>query len=201
MGSEILESLTPKLNDRNYKLVMDNNPHEQLAAIFCEGTMNAAKVIMDCNPDQGLGIKYLTEKLEAQAAAIKAGDMELVERMLLQQAMTLQSVFLSMAEKMISNNYLAPKQIYGNLAFKAQAQCRQSLQALIELKQPRRNTVINNKAHNQQVNYHEAGLAELEAYEAATMTNELLSEAPHATMDRSRTSAASRPDSALAALA
>ncbi len=189
MGGELLESLTPKLNDKNYKLVMDNNPHEQLAGIFCEGTINAAKVIMDCNPDQGLGIKYLTEKLEVQAAAIKAGDMELVERMLLQQSLTLQSLFLTLAEKMVNTTYTAPKQLYGNLAFKAQAQCRQSLQALVELKQPRQNTIINNKAHNQQVNYHEAMLDLLEDTKPATMTNELLSEAINATMDRSGTPA------------
>jgi hypothetical protein len=192
-----------KLNDKHFQLQLtdkDDAP-KLLAGIFCDGTINAAKVIMDCNPDQGLGINCLTDKLEAQTAAIKAGDMELVERMLLQQSLTLQSLFLTLAEKMVNTTYAAPKQLYGNLAFKAQAQCRQSLQALVDMKQPRQNTIINNKAHNQQVNYHEAMLDLLEDTKPATMTNELLSEATHATMDTRGTSAASRYDSELAALA
>ena len=192
--------------DNNNRIVEINSLSDEMrqqmvAEIFCTPTINAARVIMDSNKNQSLDINAIARFLDKQTEAIQSGNLEQVEAMLLQQAYTLQALFLTMSARMVNADYQNAKQLYGNLAFKAQAQCRQSLQALVELKHPRQNTVINNKAHNQQVNYHEAGLAALEEHEAATMTNELLSEAIHETMDRSGTSAASRNDSDLAALA
>ena len=183
-------------NNRTVELTSaDEAANRQLlASIFCKPTINSAKVIIDSNKNQALDINDIASFLDKQTAEIKSGNLEQIEEMLLQQSYTLQTLFLTMSARMVNNEYHNAKQIYGNLAFKAQAQCRQNLQALIDLKRPRNNTHIHNKAHNQQVNLHEAALDELEALAAQdtqTMTNELLNEANNAPMDRARTPAPS----------
>ena len=75
----------------------------------------------------------LREKIEK----VKAGDMGSVESMLYGQAMTLQTMFTSLARQAASETGLKQYQAKLTFALKAQAQCRATLEALAEIKNPR----------------------------------------------------------------
>lgn len=69
--------------------------------------------------------------------AIKAGDLSLIEQMLYGQALALQAVFTNSARKAKVETNLKLYQTHMGWALKAQAQSRATLQALVELKQPK----------------------------------------------------------------
>jgi hypothetical protein len=75
--------------------------------------------------------------LEEKLDLVKAGDLTPVESMLFSQAAALQTIFASLARRTTQQEYLKQYQTYLTLALKAQAQSRATLEALIELKQPR----------------------------------------------------------------
>ena len=83
----------------------------------------------------------LAELLEGQRERVKkvvqGGDMLPVEAMLYSQAMTLETIFTSLARRAASQEYLKHFQVNLTLALKAQAQCRATLEALAEIKNPR----------------------------------------------------------------
>ena len=75
--------------------------------------------------------------LEAKLESVKSGDLAVVESMLLAQAMSLQTIYASLARKAAAQDMLKKYQTHLTLALKAQAQSRATLEALIELKHPR----------------------------------------------------------------
>lgn len=83
--------------------------------------------------DLGGVITELRERVEK----VQDGDMRSVEAMLYGQALTLQTIFTSLARKAVAQEYLKQFQVNLTLALKAQAQCRATLEALAEIKNPR----------------------------------------------------------------
>lgn len=87
---------------------------------------------------------------------IQAGDLRMLESMLFSQASALQTIFSDLARRASAQTYLKQFQTYLTLALKAQAQSRATLEALIELKQPRQQPTFvkqaNIAAGHQQVN-------------------------------------------------
>ena len=79
----------------------------------------------------------LLDDLRTRIEKVQGGDMRPVEAMLYGQAMTLETIFTSLARRAISQEYLKQFQAYLGLALKAQAQCRATLEALAEIKNPR----------------------------------------------------------------
>jgi len=82
----------------------------------------------------------LPELLEGQRERVKKvqdGDMQPIEAMLYGQAMTLETIFTSLARRAAGNDGLKQFQVNLTLALKAQAQCRATLEALAEIKNPR----------------------------------------------------------------
>ena len=78
-------------------------------------------------------LKDLRERVEK----VQSGDMRPVEAMLYGQAVTLETIFTSLARRATSQEYLTQFQAYLGMALKAQAQCRATLEALAEIKNPR----------------------------------------------------------------
>lgn len=78
-------------------------------------------------------LKDLRERVEK----VQGGDMRPVEAMLYGQAVTLETIFTSLARRATSQEYLKQFQAYLGMALKAQAQCRATLEALAEIKNPR----------------------------------------------------------------
>lgn len=99
--------------------------------------------------------------LEAQNEALRSNDLTCVENMLLAQAHTLDMLFHKEARRAINQDYINQFKIHMDMAFKAQRQCRATLEALAEIKNPRP-YIQNNKAQYQQVNN---GVAESRARE------------------------------------
>jgi hypothetical protein len=104
------------------------------------GTVDLAELVGD-----------LRERIEK----VQGGDMQPVEAMLFGQAMTLETIFTSLARRATSQEYLKQFQAYLGLALKAQAQCRATLEALAEIKNPRPVSFVkqaNISGGHQQVN-------------------------------------------------
>ena len=100
--------------------------------------------------DLGELVKYLRE----QVKNVADGDMRPVEAMLYGQALALQTMFTSLSRRAAANDNLKPYQVNLTLALKAQAQCRATLEALAEIKNPRSIAFVKqaNIAQQQQVN-------------------------------------------------
>jgi hypothetical protein len=101
------------------------------------------------------GLQELVTDLREQSSKVQAGDMSSVEAMLYGQAMTLQTMFTSLSRQAASETGLKQYQAKLTFALKAQAQCRSTLEALAEIKNPRPVSFVkqaNYAAGPQQVN-------------------------------------------------
>ena len=133
-----------------------------------------------------VAVNELIEKLRTQTDAMKRGDMGDIEAMLFNQALTLQTMFTAMSRRAAANvgEFNSTVELYLKLAFKAQAQCRSTLEALAEIKQPRSATFVKqaNIANGpQQVNNGDAAHMPDSAREpareiAGNQPNELISD-------------------------
>lgn len=99
-------------------------------------------------------LKELVGGLRDRVKTVLEGDMQPVEIMLYGQAVALQTVFTSLTRRAASQEYLSQFQAYLTLALKAQAQCRATLEALAEIKNPSPVAFVKqaNIAQQQQVN-------------------------------------------------
>ena len=79
----------------------------------------------------------LVDDLRERIKKVQGGDIQPIEAMLFGQAMTLETMFTDLARRAASQEYLKQFQAYLVLALKAQAQCRATLEALAEIKNPR----------------------------------------------------------------
>jgi hypothetical protein len=93
--------------------------------------------------------------LERSIGEVKQGNLADVEAMLYSQAYALNVMFATLMTRANRQEYMPPTQALMSLAFKAQNQSRATLQALIDLKQPRQPTFVkqaNISQGHQQVN-------------------------------------------------
>lgn len=140
------------------------------------------------------------EVLQEDIKAVNGGNLDKLEGMLTAQAEALNAIFNNFAKRAIHSTLMPQLDIYTRLAMKAQAQCRTTVEAIAEIKYPKSATFIKqaNIAQQQQVNN---GKELARAREKnITPTNELLTEAAHATLDTGRTEAAVGVDSGLEAV-
>ena len=129
--------------------------------------------------------------------------------MLVAQANSLQTMFVSLGRKAVNSSMLPQYTAFMNLALKAQSQSRATIQALTELKYPKQATFVkqaNIANGHQQINNGQASNetnthAPARAQEIKYQPNELLSEMNHATLDSSRTAATSQINKAMATVA
>ncbi len=84
-----------------------------------------------------IDLAELVDGLRDRVKKVQGGDLQPVEAMLFSQAMTLETIFTNLSRRAISQEYLKQFQAYLTLALKAQAQCRATLEALAEIKNPR----------------------------------------------------------------
>lgn len=131
-------------------------------------------------PDAGIGV--LMDELKGSIKSVQSGDMSGIEAMLVAQAQALQTMFVSLMRKGQSQEYMKQYQTHINLALKAQAQSRATIQALVELKYPRQ-VVITKQANiangPQQVNNGTPS----HAAENQDEQTKLLTEQSHAALD------------------
>lgn len=104
--------------------------------------------------DAELDIAALTHELDFQCERLAVGDLTGIEKMLIGQALALQTVFSKLAQEAASQKNQKRYESLMALALKAQGNSRSTLQALIEMKQPRQAVFAKqaNFASQQQVN-------------------------------------------------
>lgn len=136
----------------------DQTEGQAIAAAVLNPAINAA-VVVDTYQSNIIGdggdIDALVDTLRASMDRSAAGDLAGLEAMLIGQATALQTIFVSLAKRAHHQQYQRHLEAFLGLALKAQAQCRATIQAVIDLKFPRQATFVKqaNIAHGpQQVN-------------------------------------------------
>lgn len=177
----------------------------QHADLWVHSSVNAARAIYALNCDEK---DYLTTPDVLGVVLDKAKQFEenpnsssMLENMLLNQINTLEALFTKATINTAMAATIPQLQSWSSIALKAQDQCRKTILALIEAKNPRPTVFIKqqNQALNQQVNNY----SEPEKTEnlQIKIENELFNEVPHATLDIRRKSQTSSADSQLETLA
>lgn len=156
-------------------------------------------------------LKETMQAIMADIAKVNRGDLSDIEAMLTGQAVMLQGMFAEMALRAAEQTQLKHYQAFFNMAMKAQAQSRSTIQALVELKYPRQ-VVITKQANisngHQQVNNGEFSAqyarTRTPAQEIPIASNELLEIDNETTGERLDTRAAQdagREDTTMATVA
>lgn len=160
---------------------------------------------------QAPDLKETMQAIMADIAKVNRGDLSDIEAMLTGQAVMLQGMFAEMALRAAEQTQLKHYQAFFNMAMKAQAQSRSTIQALVELKYPRQ-VVITKQANishgHQQVNNGEFqdqyACTRTPAREIPIESNELLEVGNDTTgerLDTRATQSAIREDQAMATVA
>jgi len=119
----------------------------------------ATAVTLSFMRDAGLESQGVYDELRKRTNSAHAGNMEVAERMLMSQALVLQTVATNLFMRASNTQDIKVLQPLMQLALKAQSNCRVTLETLNEFKNPRsvafvRQTNVANVAHGpQQVNF------------------------------------------------
>ena len=117
----------------------DENPYATVARKLTRPEVTAAAVLQPL-AGEAHNINALIAELTIQVAEVKAGDMSRPEAMLVSQSHTLDGLFSNLTRKAIAKidgGYLDAGERFLRLAFKAQSQCRTTIETLAEFKNPR----------------------------------------------------------------
>ncbi|MBA3773991.1 MAG: hypothetical protein H0X13_16320 [Ramlibacter sp.] len=187
--------------------------HQQMAEVGISPTISGAVTAKTwaekCYGD--IGINESIQVLEARVRAVVTNDLDFAKGMLISQASALDSIFNEIARRASTcligqNTNITSLDGLMRVAFKAQGQCRATLQTLGELVNPR--SVVFAKQANmtsgpQQVNNGATGapaLAPVPAQEFGKSANELLGAKDGARLDTGAQGAAIGASSGLEAL-
>ena len=149
----------------------DEDPDEAVAKILTMPEVGAAGTIRGLNDIHD--VNALTKILSQQTADVVGGNMTRPEAMLLSQAHTLDALFNSLVMKGLNQSHMPHYESFLRLAYKAQSQCRSTLQSLSDIKNP--SVVYAKQANitngNQQINN---GVTAPRTQENKNYSNELL---------------------------
>lgn len=134
----------------------DESDEHALARAAISPTVHAGLTLRELNKGnfKDVELMSLVENLKDQIDAVKGGNLECSDEMLISQAHTLDNLFHTLTRCFIMNMgaNMNIAETYMRLALKAQSQCRTTLEALSEIKNPPIFAKQANIAHNQQVN-------------------------------------------------
>ena len=175
----------------------DEDPDEAVAKILTMPEVGAAGTIRVLNDIHD--VNALTKILSQQTADVVGGNMTRPEAMLLSQAHTLDALFNSLVMKGLGQTHMPHYEAFMRLAFKAQSQCRSTLQTLSDIKNP--SVVYAKQANitngNQQINN---GVPAPRTQENKNYSNELLEHTHGERLDTREKGTASCINSELAAV-
>jgi len=139
--------------------------------------------------------------IEQGIGEIKKGDLSKLEEMLYSQAVALNMMFTSLSRRATNQTNVDIKQTLTNLCLKSQNQSRNTIQTLINLKQPNQTAFIKQQTNvangHQQINN---GTVQASPEKLANTTNELLEMKHGKRLDRGTKATAKRFDTELEAL-
>ena len=175
----------------------DEDPDEAIAKTLTMPEVGAAGTIRGLNDIHD--VNALTKILSQQTADVVGGNMTRPEAMLLSQAHTLDALFNSLVMKGLNQSHMPHYESFLRLAYKAQAQCRSTLQTLSDIKNPsvvyaRQANITNG---NQQINN---GVSAPRTQENQNYSNELLEHTHGERLDTREKGTASCINSELAAV-
>jgi hypothetical protein len=173
------------------------NYDDAVAAKLTKPEVQASLTIQKLHPVND--VNALTKILSQQTADVIGGNMTRPESMLLSQAHTLDALFNSLVMKGLGQTHMPHYESFLRLAYKAQSQCRSTLQTLSDIKNP--SVVYAKQANitngNQQINN---GVPAPRTQENKNYSNELLTELPNEALDNRRTGETISVNSELAAV-
>ena len=111
---------------------------QQMADLALQPSFSAATVALAYlgQPGGELSVTGLNEALKVSIEDISAGDMSRVEAMLLAQAHAMQAIFVDLAGRAARAQRPEHQESLLRMAFKAQNQCRMTLESLATVKDP-----------------------------------------------------------------
>ena len=176
----------------------DEDQDEAVAKKLTRPEVQASLTIQKLHPIND--VNALTKILHQQTADVIGGNMTRPEAILLSQAHTLDALFNSLVMKGLGQTHMPHYEAFMRLAFKAQSQCRSTLQTLSDIKNP--SVVYAKQANitngNQQINN---GVPAPRTQENKNNSIELLTELPNEALDNRRTGETIPVNSELEALA
>lgn len=129
--------------------------YKDIAEALTRPEIGAAAVIEAWSPNTH-DVNDLAEVLSKQVAAVNGGKLERTEGILISQAQTLDAIFVNLMRRSVNKTSLAHWETYMRMGMKAQSQCRATLQALAEIKNPRSVAFVKqaniNNGGQQQIN-------------------------------------------------
>ena len=200
--------MTNKSTRLNVKMHEGQTEDRAFAEAVLNPTASNAMTTLDYSKTFGsnLSLQEVLNVMNDNAKQVKEGKLDYLESMLTSQATVLNSIFTDFARRAAIAPNVLQLEVYLRMAFKAQSQCRTTIEAIGELKYPKQATFIRqaNIANQQQVNngvsksadHAHAGAGE----KNINPSNELLTESVHATLDTGRTRKTSEANSKLEAL-
>ena len=189
------ESKIKSSHQVNVPMHNDEDPDEAVAKTLIRPEVQASLTIQKLHPIND--VNALTKILSQQTADVIGGNMTRAEAMLLSQAHTLDELFNSLVMKGLDQTHMPHYESFLRLAYKAQSQCRSTLQTLSDIKNP--SVVYAKQANitngNQQINN---GVPAPRTQENKNNSIELLTELPNEALDNRRTVEAITVNSELA---
>jgi hypothetical protein len=142
---------------------MDDTKSEEIERQFKRNQerINNARINTNCFASAALAIGNLHGRLDHGAAMdkllnsaekINKGNISEIEEMLITQAKTLDFLFYDAINKLVHLDMINQIEVFSNIAFRAQAQCRKTLATLAEIKHPKRTTFIHKQNNAIQIN-------------------------------------------------
>jgi hypothetical protein len=129
------------------------NESQMVASVVSRSGLAAVTLRAYSNQSGEVQATDMLAELVKAGDEIVAGDMGRMERMLAHQAITLDTMFNTLAKRSASQEYMKQMEAYMRLALKAQAQARATVEAMALLKNPQPYIRQANIAHgNQQIN-------------------------------------------------
>lgn len=150
---------------------------EQQATEYILDPKTLGALVVDGNTgsvSSQVDMEFTREVIDKGIEEVKKGDLSKLEEMLYSQAVALNMMFTSLSRRAVNQSNVDIKAVLTNLCFKAQNQSRNTIQTLINLKQPSQTSFIKqaNIAHgHQQINN---GVAQSSPENLVNQPNELL---------------------------
>lgn len=169
------------MSERKSKLVVTkpDSPQKELGELLLDPDLNSSNALsaIAITPKDNTGESMILDgngayyALKEANKQIKNGNLEEIETLLANQIRVLDSLFARHVLLAHKTDRVDLLKIYSNIAFTAQRQCRATVEALAEIKNPKP-YIQNNKAQYQQVN--NGALYPHARDENSKTTNELL---------------------------
>jgi hypothetical protein len=116
----------------------DRDPHPLMtASIIAEPHLMGAMTLLKISGQNSAAACAVSVRLAEESQKVLDGDLSEIERMLVVQAKVVNALMIDASDKCATARHHQAAQVYGSIALKAHATCRQTLLTFAELKNPK----------------------------------------------------------------